>query len=128
MRENQNKYDLILCADTLCYFGALEDVFSAAFLSLRGSGWLVFTVEALTKPGVDETYRLNQHGRYCHAQLYVQQCLQAAGFSLHSESVEILRKESGQPVDGLVIVAAKGQRQANRTWLQRLLGNAAENS
>ena len=38
-------YDLIVSADTLCYFGTLEPVFAAVFGALRRGGCVAFTVE-----------------------------------------------------------------------------------
>ncbi len=45
LREHAGAYDAIVSADTLVYFGALEDVVTAAAAALRPAGRLVFTVE-----------------------------------------------------------------------------------
>ena len=44
--SQRQAYDLIVSADTLCYFGALDQPLSAAASALRPAGRLVFTVEA----------------------------------------------------------------------------------
>jgi len=47
LRERPDAFDLIVSADTLNYFGALEEVAQAAQGALRPGGTLVFTLEAL---------------------------------------------------------------------------------
>lgn len=111
LRAHPGAYDVVVSADTLCYFGALEDVVAAAAASLRPDGLLIFTVESA--PGGEPVdgapfpdYRLELHGRYCHRRQYVERLLGAAGF--RSEIVETdLRMESGVPVAGLVVRATK---------------------
>jgi predicted TPR repeat methyltransferase len=40
-------FDVVICADTLCYFGDLVSIGEAAARALKPAGLLVFTVEAL---------------------------------------------------------------------------------
>ncbi|HEX3142138.1 MAG TPA: tetratricopeptide repeat protein, partial [Rhizobacter sp.] len=47
MKAHPMRYDALICADTLCYFGELGEAMRAAHASLRPGGVLVFTVEAL---------------------------------------------------------------------------------
>lgn len=98
-------FDLIVSADTLCYFGALEAVLQAAHGALRAGGILVFTVEAADAG--DAAYRINPHGRYSHAGSYVEAALRAAGFAAPVAEPVVLRNEAGSPVHGLVWVARK---------------------
>ena len=67
-------FDVVLSADTLCYFGALEAFAEAAFAALSPGGLLVFSVEALPQ---DEAldYRLQPNGRYAHSGAYVEEAL-----------------------------------------------------
>ena len=106
LAAQQHQYDLIISADTLCYFGALGQALSGAASALRPGGRLVFTVEKVGD-GVDE-YILNPTGRYSHAESYVRRTLAAASF----ESVEIeqvvLRRERGHEVNGLLASAQRG--------------------
>jgi predicted TPR repeat methyltransferase len=106
----QAAYDLIVSADTLCYFGALEDVLRAAYNALDADGRLIFTVEDASDIEVATGYRINPHGRYSHTRQYAELMLAAAGFrGVRIEHV-ILRNESGKPVAGLMIVAHKQDR------------------
>jgi predicted TPR repeat methyltransferase len=98
-------FDLVISADTLCYFGQLDEVLRAACTSLRHGGLLIFTVEE-TPPG-DSAHRLNPNGRYSHSQAYLQGALSAAGFSEPVLLPTSLRNEGGEPVAGLVVTVAK---------------------
>lgn len=102
-------FDLLVSADTLCYFGRLDGFAAAARASLSAGGWLVFTVESHDDeadgaglPG----YRLQRHGRYSHRHDYVMQTLGAAGFEPPVIAAVVLRQEAGVPVKGWVVRAA----------------------
>jgi predicted TPR repeat methyltransferase len=97
-------FDLIVSADTLVYFGALEDVLRAAAAALRPGGHLIFTVEraADEPPG---GFRLNPHGRYSHGERYLRATLAAAGFETRALDRAILRQENKIPVEGFVVTA-----------------------
>jgi predicted TPR repeat methyltransferase len=99
--------DLIVSADTLCYFGTLDGVLHAAAGALRGDGRLIFTVEHSAQEDAPQGFRLNAHGRYSHTERYVRDIVSHGGLSVVSISEEVLRKEGGNPVAGLVVVAQK---------------------
>jgi len=106
LRDRKEAFDLIVSADTLVYFGSLEDVLAAAAGALRPEGLLIFTLEHAAGRDAPLGYRLELHGRYSHTRSYVERLLTGGG--LVSEIVEAeLRMESGTPVAGLVIQAAK---------------------
>lgn len=107
MASKVKSYDLIISADTLCYFGELEQVCQAGSQALIEGGHLIFTLEAIVDPEPDECFRLNPHGRYSHNQEYVEQVLLSAQLKPVSIAWEVLRKEAGEPVEGLVVVAVK---------------------
>ena len=110
LHSTSEAYDVIVSADTLCYFGALEDFLAGARQALRRSGVLIFSLEAAT----DETSRfeLQVHGRYAHSSRYVEDALAAAGFTLASLEREVLRHEFIQPVQGLIVVATLAESAA----------------
>ena len=97
-------FDLIVSADTLCYFGELRPFFQAAKQALNAHGCLVFTLE---KYAGNEAlhFKLNPHGRYSHSADYVEQLLNDSGLSLLELRTVILRKESGEPVSGFLVSA-----------------------
>lgn len=104
MRANPGAFDAVVAADTLVYFGALDDVLSGVHCTLRANGWLVFTLEALGGHTAAD-HELQVHGRYAHGEAYVRSSLAAAGFTTPSLTYETLRQEREQDVRGLRVVA-----------------------
>jgi predicted TPR repeat methyltransferase len=110
LSDRAGAFDIVVSADTLCYFGELDAVTEAALRSLRPGGWLGFTLERADDV---DSFRINPHGRYSHAQAYVVSALDRAGFASIHVDAKILRREAGQPVDGWVVRAQAGS--ATRT-------------
>lgn len=106
LRSCHESYDVIVSADTLVYFGALEEVVAAAAGALRPDGHFVFTVEELVGADEGAGYSLRPHGRYTHSRAYVERLLAGAGLRPVIANAE-LRLEAGAPVDGLVVRAEK---------------------
>jgi predicted TPR repeat methyltransferase len=100
-------YDLIVSADTLCYFGALEEVLSGAARALRPGGRLVFTVESADGA---EAYQLNPTGRYSHAEGYVRDVLAKAMLEVIAIGKAVLRRERGSEVGGYLVSARRAGR------------------
>ncbi len=112
MNSRQAAFDLIVSADTLCYFGDLAEVLTAAAGCLTKGGLLVFTVESgdrseLAADQIGPPYRLQPHGRYCHSERYVRQVLEQSGFAVHDITTAIQRNEGGHPVTGLTVTAVR---------------------
>jgi predicted TPR repeat methyltransferase len=99
------EFDLIVSADTLCYFGALEQAMAGAARALRPGGRIVFTVERAADdvPG----YHLDPTGRYSHAESYVRRTLAAAGLDSIAVEHVVLRLERGKEVQGLLASARR---------------------
>ncbi len=104
MRSRNQSFDAIISADTLVYFGALDEPLSAARGALRGAGILIFTVEALTDPALGD-YRLELSGRFAHSEAYLRRVLGSCGFRVDSLSPEKLREERAAGVIGHLVVA-----------------------
>ena len=102
------RFDLIVSADTLCYFGDLEPVLRAATCALRARGLVIFTVEELASDEHAPSFRLNISGRYSHSRAYVSRTLAANGFDELAMESDVLRNEAGNPVAGLVVTARAG--------------------
>ena len=107
MQKQVSQFDLIVSADTLCYFGDLIEVLHAMSGALKTQGLLVFTLEKILKVNSEVPYQLNPHGRYSHAQVYVDSILIDAGLQILSIATETLRNERGKPVIGIVVTALK---------------------
>jgi predicted TPR repeat methyltransferase len=107
MRQHEQRYDLIISADTLVYFGDLGPVFQAAAGALKPGGILVFTLERADEDLGPTGYQLNPHGRYSHSRDFVETAMRATGFTIRELRCDTLRLEVHQPVDGLIVTACK---------------------
>lgn len=104
LRARHDAFDVMVSADTLVYFGDLQEFCDAAAGALSPSGLLVFTLEHAGDDDVD--YRLELHGRYSHGIGYVKRVLDRSGLTAAVDTAE-LRNEAGAPVAGLVVRATK---------------------
>lgn len=104
--EPSGRYDLVVSADTLCYFGDLAAVVLATARAMGPGAWLVFTVEGLPD-GSAEDFHLNPHGRYSHGEPYLRRVLAEAALVLHSAEPVHLRTEGGKPVGGFLVAARR---------------------
>ena len=107
LRRRPAAYDLIVSADTLCYFGALDAVATAGSNALRPGGDLTFTVERSDETEAPTGHRLHPHGRYSHSERYVRRVLGDAGLDVTSLREVELRKEAGKWVRGSLVTARK---------------------
>ena len=103
LRGNSGAFDLIVSADTLVYFGDLEDASPPPQpRCVRAGSWSLRS----RKPSENRPicgYRLEFHGRYTPRRVrYVERLLTGAGLQPEIVRAE-LRTESGTPVAGLVV-------------------------
>jgi predicted TPR repeat methyltransferase len=97
-------FDLVACADTLCYLGDLTDVHHATARALRPGGHLAYTVEAIKGTEGNTAVVLTPTGRYAHAAAHVERCAQTSGLAIVKLEPCHLRLEAGLPVHGLLVV------------------------
>ncbi len=64
-------FDLILCIDTLVYFGDLNQLFAKITLCLQRNGLLAYSIELADK--AMPHYTLQKTGRYQHTEVYIQE-------------------------------------------------------
>ena len=108
---------LIVAADVLCYFGALEEMLTAVRARLRQGGRFIFSVEKLLPnydggiPGNGD-WALGRLGRYAHSTAYVTKSADACGFRCLAVERETLRYEAGGPVAGLIVVLERPRENA----------------
>ena len=104
---HQQTWPLIVAADVLCYFGALEDLLAAVHTRLEPGGWFVFSVEQILAdhdgvvPG-NGNWALQRQGRYVHAEDYVYEAVCAVGFRVLRLDRPVVREEAGADVPGLL--------------------------
>jgi predicted TPR repeat methyltransferase len=99
------KFDLIYSSDVFVYFGNLDTIIRSASSFLVDGGIIAFSLERLEDSSTE--YRLFPSGRYAHSLTYIQDCLTRHGLQLIEASKADIRKQSGNPVKGLLIVAKK---------------------
>ena len=97
------KFDLIYSSDVFVYFGNLDPIIRSASSYLVYGGIIAFSVERLEDNSME--YRLFPSGRYAHSRTYIQDCLRRHGLQLIEETKADIRKQSGNQVKGLLIVA-----------------------
>ena len=108
MRSRPGAFDAIVCADTLVYFGPLEDPLRAARDALRRAGPFVFTAEALAN-GEAADHKLQLSGRYAHGEGYLRRVLAAVGFEVEALNRVTLREERSVGVPGYLVAARKSE-------------------
>jgi predicted TPR repeat methyltransferase len=109
LESQSSRFDLIVSADTLIYFGDLVPAIAAAGRALRPGGLLILSVERATDEAAgDLGFVLNSHGRYSHSERHLRRALDAAKLDLVKLGEGVLRREAGKPVAGYVVTARKG--------------------
>jgi predicted TPR repeat methyltransferase len=103
------QFNLIYSSDVLVYFGNLDTIIRSASSSLIDEGIIAFSVERLENN--NKTYRLFPSGRYAHSRTYIQDCLRRQGLQIIAETKADIRKQAGNRVKGLLIVAKKAARE-----------------
>lgn len=100
------RFDLVLAADVLCYFGDLSSAFAGVRRVLEPYGRFIFSLEASqTEVAPSQGFTLKPHGRYEHDQRYVEAELRKAGLRAARTVNDTLRFESRNPVIGLIVTA-----------------------
>jgi predicted TPR repeat methyltransferase len=94
---------LLLAADAMCYVGDIAPVLVEAGRVLASGGVFAFTLETHRGEGVV----LGAGLRYAHSAEYVRGQILAAGLAVAHLEQASPRNEDNEPVQGLVVVAAK---------------------
>jgi predicted TPR repeat methyltransferase len=103
-------FDVIVCCDTLVYFGNLTAPFHAAASALRPGGLFLLTVERADADRAEVRemgYQMTLQGRYAHSEAYLRRELEAAGLMPDAITDVQLRMHHGDPVHGLLVAAGR---------------------
>ncbi len=122
--ERKNIYDRLFCADILSpwdldgllfhliyssdvfvYFGSLDTVLAEMHRNVAAEGVVAFSVEILNSSS--QPFMLQESGRFAHSPAYVMDRVAAAGFYFVDSAETVLRKEQGEDVQGLLVVAKR---------------------
>jgi len=96
------RFDVMVWADVLIYFGELGPVFEAARAALKTNGTIIFSTEAPTGKDSGNAFHLNVTGRYSHGEGYLREMLKESGFRLCALASQVIRNEGQEPVWGFV--------------------------
>lgn len=112
LAECEQRFDLAVAADVLCYFGDLSAAFANVYSVLLPGSHFACSLEALPATESDDAladdgFVLRPHGRYQHERGYVERTLAAAHLQIVSITTETLRYERQDPVIGLLVVAKR---------------------
>ena len=105
LESRLDSFDLILCTDTLNYFGDIKALFSAVARALRPGGRFLATAELMD--GDEQSFRLEPSGRYAHSAHYLASTLAEVGLTLERASSETQRMEYGKPTIAQIITARR---------------------
>ncbi len=97
------EWDLVVAADVLIYFGAMEALFTAVAACLAPGGLFAFSVETLADDAGD--FKVRPSGRFAHAPAYIARL--AADFEIVGWERATVRLEVQKPVAGLFVVLQK---------------------
>jgi predicted TPR repeat methyltransferase len=112
LATHRQRWPLIIAADVLCYFGALEELLSLIRQRLKPGGWFMFSVEEIRAdydgvvPG-NGGWVLQRHGRYAHAENYVCATVQAADLQIVRMERLSIRQDTTAPVPGLLLAVER---------------------
>jgi predicted TPR repeat methyltransferase len=108
LATRNEQWPLVVAADVLCYFGALDQLLAQVHESLEPGGWFIFSVEEVLPdhdgvvPG-NGNWALQWQGRYAHTSDYVYETACAAGFRVLRMDRPVVRYEAGAAVPGLLL-------------------------
>jgi len=100
LKEDQTRYNLLICADVFPYIGDVQPFFSALRSCAEKDALFAFSTETHTGNG----YVLRPTGRYAHARDYLHSAAAEEGFSPRSTRTENLRKQKEQWIRGDLVV------------------------
>ena len=103
--NHKKRYDLIVAADVLTYFGNLENVVGGFAFALKKHGRIIFTITK--NSATNSAWFLHSSGRFAHTLNYVENQLKKYNFSLEKYALKQLRLENDSPVMGYIISAHK---------------------
>ena len=105
LARSTGEFDLIVCMDTFCYFGPLDQVLLWSVSALKSGGRIIFSLEELESSR--QNYSLHSGQRYNHTREYASSVVADCGLNVEQICSEVLRKEGKAHVNGLLVVATK---------------------
>lgn len=94
--ELAGPYDLVIAADVLIYFGALDAIFAAVVPRLAAGRLFAFSVEK----AIGDQIALQSSGRFAHPPTYIEQLAKTHGCTIVVQQDIAVRMERNQPISG----------------------------
>ncbi len=124
LRETRERFDLVVAADTLVYFGALQSFFAAAARATTVGAILAFNIETTT----GTPFRILPSGRFAHDLSALPQ-MAAPWFTMLTNRISSPRAEASSKVDGaLVLMERRGVRPRAFSLANRIAEGVSEAS
>ena len=101
-QERLNKYDLIVAADVLPYFGDLKPLFEAISQRITDAGYFIFTTE-ISK---SLPWTLELSSRFSHSPDYIKTLLDSLGFNIIKQEQVSARMHQGKTLDVMLYSTA----------------------
>ncbi|WP_339050596.1 tetratricopeptide repeat protein [Rickettsiella endosymbiont of Xylota segnis] len=106
LAESKENFDLILCIDTLVYFGKLSEFFTKTLHCLTANGLLAISIELSEQ--AFSSYTLQANGRYQHAEIYVRELAKKNQLTLLNYKNIVGRQQENKAIQtGLFIFQKK---------------------
>ncbi len=99
----RGRYDLILAADVLIYFGDLSKIVAGIARRLDRGGLVAYSVEKRDGEG----WSIQPSLRFAHSADYVARVMKAAGLELVRMEEAVLRKDRGADIAGYLVIGRK---------------------
>jgi len=101
-------FDLITAADVLPYLGNLDALFAGAAANLAPGGIFVFSSETQPEETMGHApFMVTPHQRFAHAESYVRERMQAAGFEVIEVSAINVRMQDDAPTPGHLVLGVR---------------------
>jgi predicted TPR repeat methyltransferase len=101
LNTTTERYDLFVACDVLIYIGDLDELFRAIRKRSAVGSLVAFSVE---RSAASRDYELRPSGRYAHSPEYIERRANTCGFEVVTRSLEPLRKESDEWVEGALFI------------------------
>lgn len=100
LEQARCKYDLILAADVLPYFGDLEELFIAIKSNLTQAGLFIFTTEI----SFSELWKLQDSIRYSHNPIYIKNLCNKYGYKIKLQKKVVARKQENFDLEEMLFI------------------------
>lgn len=105
LSSQKSKFEIIVAADVLTYFGELDSLFDNILKTLAPQGVFAFSISQNKVNSKD--FFLTPSSRFVHSVKYVENLLEKRGLNIVTKEQKILRKEGEKDIVGYIILAVK---------------------